>query len=326
MVAYSVSEHPLPILENRPVGPGLYWLVLDAAAAPEASVHVWADCRPGQFVMLDIPSPVSGVVAAPFAFRRPFSLMDVQVNRSELHFLYKVVGAGTEAMAARLPGQHLGVLGPLGKGFPGLLPPHHATAALPAAAVTLMIAGGIGIAPFYYVSCDMRRKYAGLATPPQPLRCLYGARTAADLGPVAALAAGIGPLVLTTNDGSHGGPPGTVVDALNAQPALMADVNQVFVCGPTRMMDAVVAWMMAHHPDVPVWVSLETPMPCGTGACSGCVMPRVVAGGLPAKICVEGPVMPARSLIWPLGTWPEDASMAASSSSCAAGRESCPPA
>ena len=49
--------------------------------------------------------------------------------------------------------------------------------------------------------------------------------------------------------------------------------------------------------DLDFWISLESYMPCGFGACFGCVIPAPPGGrSRYRRVCLEGPCFPAREL------------------------------
>ena len=84
---------------------------------------------PGQFFMLEapgrlLPRPISLALAPP----------------GELAFLIDPIGPGTRALCTLTAGDHVGVLGPLGKGF-------DLEVERP-----LLVGGGIGVAPLPYLS------------------------------------------------------------------------------------------------------------------------------------------------------------------------------
>ncbi len=227
-------------------------------------------CQPGQFVMVDLPE-------ARFMFRRPFSVLQT-LNGREFDLYYKVVGEGTRMMAAWEPGLQTRVLGPLGNRF---APPSQPGSAL-------YIGGGIGIAPLFFLG----------KTTQKPGHCLYGIRTAGELGLHDELKALFGDrLHVSTDDGSAGFH-GNVCQLLEARPELAQGAQEAYVCGPTPMMAAVARLLPQLNPAMRVQVSLEEHMPCGTGACTGCVVPRADQL-LPSKVCVEGPVFDARCIAWP---------------------------
>jgi dihydroorotate dehydrogenase electron transfer subunit len=64
------------------------------------------------------------------------------------------------------------------------------------------------------------------------------------------------------------------------------------------MMHAVA--QLAERHGVPCWLSLETPMACGFGACFSCVtrVKQSDGGWDYRRVCVEGPIFEAASLAW----------------------------
>jgi NAD(P)H-flavin reductase len=84
---------------------------------------------PGQFFMLEAPGRL---------LPRPFSLC--LAPPGELSFLVDPVGPGTQALCRLRPGDEIGVLGPLGRGY-------RLDVGRP-----LLVGGGIGIAPLPYLA------------------------------------------------------------------------------------------------------------------------------------------------------------------------------
>ena len=96
-------ELPLSVKSNDPVNGEYRRLVL---AAPQ---DLLARCRAGQFFHLLCPQAGG---ETPY-LRRPMSIYGFYPDQGELHFLYKVTGAGTRALATLALGDRLNVLGPL---------------------------------------------------------------------------------------------------------------------------------------------------------------------------------------------------------------------
>jgi dihydroorotate dehydrogenase electron transfer subunit len=257
-----VQDHVCEVVFNRDCGRGLKWLRLKTCSGEFA-------CQPGQFVMLDLPDPR-------FFFRRPFSVLDVP-QPGVIDIYYKIVGQGTAQMAELLPGEVMRCLGPLGIGFTPPEEPEN----------LLYIGGGIGIAPLYHLGKSL----------PKAGHCVYGVRDAAEVGLKQELQRVFGSrLWLATDNGSEGFH-GNVCQLLESQPELVLSAKDAYICGPTRMMQATAELLLRLNPDLRVQVSLEERMPCGTGACTGCVVPRADQY-LPSKVCVEGPVFDARAIRW----------------------------
>jgi dihydroorotate dehydrogenase electron transfer subunit len=186
---------------------------------------------PGQFFMLEAPGR---------PLPRPFSLCTAPPG--ELGFLVEPLGPGTTAIAGLDVGEKIHVTGPLGRGF-------DLDVGRP-----LLVGGGIGIAPFPYLSEQLGR-------PPAVL----GFRTAFH-----AEAAALVPNATVVLD------PVLVTEALPAEP------GDVLACGPEPMLDALAARLPGAQ------LAREAPMACGYGACYGCVVER---DDRYLRLCLEGPVL-----------------------------------
>jgi dihydroorotate dehydrogenase electron transfer subunit len=214
----------LVVVANDAVGP--YALIRLGRGGLDAGT-------PGQFFMLEAPGRL---------LPRPFSLCTAPT--AELGFLVDPVGPGTAAIAGLERGDAIRVTGPLGNGF-------DLTVARP-----LLVGGGIGIAPFPYLS-------QRLGNPP----ALLGFRTAHH-----AEAAALVPNAEVVLD------PTLVTDALPDDP------GDVLACGPEPMLDALERLTPGAQ------LAREAPMACGYGACYGCV---VELDGAYRRLCVDGPVLTA---------------------------------
>jgi len=217
-----VRSERLTVRGSEAVGP--YSLVRLGRGQLEAGT-------PGQFFMLEAPGRV---------LPRPFSLCIAP--KGELGFLVDPIGPGTIAIARLERGDAIRVTGPLGNGFDLTVPR------------PLLVGGGIGIAPFPYLS-------ERLGGPP----ALLGFRTAHH-----AEAAALVPNAEVVLD------PTFVTDALPDDP------GDVLACGPEPMLDALERLAPASQ------LAREAPMACGYGACYGCVVER---DGRYVRLCLEGPVL-----------------------------------
>ncbi|HUY97925.1 MAG TPA: dihydroorotate dehydrogenase electron transfer subunit [Verrucomicrobiae bacterium] len=227
---------------------------------------------PGEFCQLRVgpgPTPL---------LRRPFSVCRADPEAGTLSFYLGIVGEGTARLAALRRGDRLGVLGPLGRGF--TVPP--------APSVLLMVAGGLGAAPFPLLAAACQRRGVELIW-------LNGAATAPRLFPVERLQVPVA-AHLVTEDGSQG-ERGRVTDRLGP---LLAGVDRVAACGPNPMLAAVAAAVAALAPTLPLEVSLEAPMGCGFGVCLGCAIPVRTPSGPALQLCCRvGPVLAAETVDWP---------------------------
>ena len=272
----------VPVVEQVRLARDTYRLRL---AAPELAREV----VPGQFFMIRAPGVINPLLG------RPFALYDVWLDRSGnpagIDIAYLVVGKMTGLMATWTPGELVEVWGPLGNGFP-----------MADCGRLLLVAGGIGNTPFLAVAREALglRRY-GRRAPATALACdqvtfCYGVRSAEYLAGLEDFEALNVETRLATDDGSRGHKgyvTELVAEVLKDCPAAN---TRIYCCGPEPMMHAV-AKLAAGH-DVRCWLSLETPMACGFGACFSCVT-RVKQPDCEwdyRRTCVEGPVFPAEQL------------------------------
>ena len=241
--------------------------------------------RAGRFFMLRRDDALSPAIPRPFSVFR-------QREDGGLEFLIKVMGAGTRALAACRAGDRLVAVGPLGNGWPVL----EASPAEP----LVMVAGGIGSAPFHMAIEDALAGVDGAApADPSALCLVYGGRHEGLLYDLAEFEALGVPVIACTDDGSRGFH-GNVVQALEAawERGDLPRAGRVLTCGPDPMMRAVVA--TAAGAGMPSWVSLETYMGCGVGICNGCAVPTCEEGPMGswpfAKCCVDGPVFATEAI------------------------------
>jgi dihydroorotate dehydrogenase electron transfer subunit len=253
------SQVTLPLLRRESIG-GLYHVL--TFDHPEGTAAL-----PGQFTMVRGAEWGEAPLLA-----RPMSYLTAGTTPS---ILIKVIGEGTLRMGRAEPGEPFTLLGPLGRPWRAPSPGRR----------TVLVAGGVGIAPILFFARALAAQASG---GPKPI-AIYGGRSARDL-PLDDELAELTELTVTTEDGSRGAA-GRVTDVLAD---LLGPDREVYTCGPDRMM-AKVAEMCAKR-DVPCDVSLETPMACGYGVCLGCPVPTTEGAYLYA--CVEGPCVDARRVDW----------------------------
>ena len=267
-----IHDHSATVSENRDLGASHFLLTLEAE--PIATT-----ASPGQFAMLRFPGCLDPLLP------RPMSISDVLPadgrRPGRLQILHKVVGRGTDRLAALKPGERLQVLGPLGKPFSIPSPAAEGSRAL-------MVAGGIGVAIFPFLVPALKR--AGL----KPI-LRFGSRSARELVRKDWFERRGVEVRTATEDGSEG-TKGFVTPLL--QEALgCLQISVVYACGPQAMLKAVGGIMSTSG--VSAQLSLESYMGCGIGACLGCVVKvRRDGGFVYARICVDGPTFPASEVLW----------------------------
>lgn len=246
---------------------------------------------PGQFVMLrlnDRNDPLLG---------RAFALYDVvrdsQGQADAIDIVYMTLGRMTGLLAEKRVGDRLDIWGPLGNGF-----------RIPSAEHLIVVAGGVGHTPFLALTRAAlgRERYApALYQPPsyQRVTICYGVRRAEQLAGVADFQKAGAEVHVATDDGSqghHGTAVDLLADCLQAMPPASA-LPVVVCCGPKVMMHAAARYALDR--EVPCYLSLETPMACGIGACFSCVVKvRQEDGSWDyRRACVEGPIFDASRLV-----------------------------
>ncbi|MDR2405910.1 MAG: hypothetical protein LBE27_06025 [Deltaproteobacteria bacterium] len=232
---------------------------------------------PGQFVRLKIMDYyLLNSPAPPFRplFDRPFSF-----HRSEgthLHFLIREVGPGTGLFRELPKGAQLRLTGPLGKG-----PVELARGSGP----LVMVAGGAGMGPMGIL------KGRGFS----PLILLYGERTASSQMERSYVEGLAEELIAVTEDGSGYGGKGLVTQPLMEVLARLGKSATVYACGPTGLL--VEVERICKENQNPLFVAAEAFMACGLGVCLTCS--QETTSGKRARLCLEGPVFPGGTLIYP---------------------------
>lgn len=232
--------------------------------APE----ICTSARPGSFVHVRISGCGDHIL------RRPFSICNV-AESGELTVIYKVVGAGTEALSRLKSGDECDLLGPLGKPFSRPLDDE----------VPVLLGGGYGSAAMFMLTKES--KTPGVA--------LLGARNSKDILLSAEYRAFGFDVRISTDDGSAG-LKGRVTDLL---PGVLKDYAgrklRFYACGPMPMLLALAGLLPdLGYPESEL--SLDHLMCCGVGACFACVV-KIKAdnadGFRYARTCSEGPVFRA---------------------------------
>ncbi len=234
--------------------------------------RIAAATRPGQFAMLRVGSGYDPLL------RRPFSICGTKGDL--ILVLYDVVGRGTTLMSAMEAGDDVTVLGPLGHGF----------SSGSGDRMSLLVAGGIGIAPLLYLAQTMTE---------QPYRLLAGFRTATAVIDATSAVGASKDVSVATDDGTagHHGPVTDLLRAHLAERGSRGSALGVYACGPKAMLRKVAT--MTLEKGIACQVSLEAYMACGLGACQGCAV-RAAAGQERTyyHVCKDGPVFPVQAVDW----------------------------
>lgn len=228
------------------------------------SKAVLSEIKPGQFVHIKVGEGTE------FMLRRPISICDLDMNEETLTLIFKIFGEGTEMLARLKPDQAINLLIPCGNGYP---------IDLIEADEVLLIGGGIGVPPLYYLGKKLKEKNIKVTA-------ILGFQSAADVFYEEAFQS-LGATYIATNDGTYA-TEGFVTDVIDH---FDLKGDYYFSCGPTPMLKAVETKL---H-DTKGFLSLEERMGCGIGACYACVV-KTQDGESNKKVCQDGPVFEANEV------------------------------
>ena len=236
------------ILSNEPLTDSVYKMVLGGDTS--------AITASGQFVNIQLSGKF---------LRRPISVCDY--DEKTLTIVYKVVGKGTEAMAAMVAGEKLDILTGLGNGYDLSLSGDR----------PVLLGGGVGVPPMY----NLAKK---LIAEGKKVSVILGFNTKSEIFYEEEFKKLGCDVTVTTVDGSYG-VKGFVTTALDAM-----DYTYFYTCGPEPMLKAVYKVSKTSGQ-----MSFEERMGCGFGACMGCSC-KTLTGY--KRICKEGPVMKKEEILW----------------------------
>ena len=247
------------VVSNEKLCPRFYLLKI---AAPSIVKQI----KPGQFIHIRVSDGLE-----PF-FRRPFS---VYRALKYVEILYEPIGEGTKVLAAKKKGDRLDILGPLG--MPFTLPSKETKQ-------VVMIAGGIGVAPFLILSDVLKNKGYDLVL-------LYGGRTKGHVYPMREFKQNGCKVFVATDDGGAGvkGKVSRLFSKINLDP----ETTFLYTCGPHAMMAVVQEFARRHH--LKGEAACEELMACALGACLGCSI-QTKSGY--KTVCCDGPVFDLEEVVF----------------------------
>ena len=236
------------IVSNEALTDSVYKMVLsgDTSAITAA----------GQFVNIQLSGKF---------LRRPISVCDY--SDETLTIVYKVVGKGTEQMAAMSSGEKLDILTGLGNGYDLSL----------SGSKPVLLGGGVGVPPMY----NLAKK---LIAEGKTVTVILGFNTKSEVFYEEEFKTLGCDVIVATADGSHG------VKGFATTPLADLDYTYFYTCGPEPMLKAVYKATSTSGQ-----MSFEERMGCGFGACMGCSC-KTLTGY--KRICKEGPVMKKEEILW----------------------------
>jgi len=261
------------IEQNELIAPSIYQMILspssnnmnDVIKPVQSDVEV----KPGQFIYLRINDGTEPLL------RRPISIHDYNPLTKQITLIYRIKGDGTKRISSKKRDEMIDVLGPLGNGFTYESMKHKHV---------VIIGGGIGIPPLYYLAKKILESGVTITT-------LLGFQSAEDAILIEQFAL-LGEVRVATIDGSLG-TKGTVLDLINEGDKW----DTFYSCGPKGMLRGIQEKWEAEQ--INGYISLEERMGCGVGACYGCIIkvdPNIEPSGY-KKVCSDGPVFSFREVI-----------------------------
>ncbi len=192
----------------------------------------------------------------------PMSIADYEEEKQVLRIIFKVVGEGTRSLRDR--SGFFGVKGFLGNGFKTR--GHDRI---------LFVAGGSGIAPLPLLTryCTIDNCIVDV---------VWGVKSSDMLFNIEKVALNPGSVYYATEDCSYGfcGMVPQVLQYIIEKEGVKW--STIIAVGPKPMLKSICSTI---DPSIEVYVSLETMVKCGLGACGSCVLKP-----LPKLLCIHGPV------------------------------------
>lgn len=246
-----------PVIETKKVHKNIF---VQKIYSPEIARII----KPGQFLNIRVSENYFPLL------RRPFSICDV--DDENIFIMFNVLGEGTKILAHKNQGELLDILGPLGNGFN--LDGSYDTA--------IIVAGGLGSAPFPFVTKYLKNK--------KNILSFVGGRTEDDV-----ITFGMENVLTSSDDGSVGFR-GNVVQLLEKNfNTINISSSKVFACGPTPMLSSLKEFCLKHNLDCEV--STESAMACGFGICQGCPIESTTQKDKYLLICKDGPVFNVKDVV-----------------------------
>lgn len=255
-----VLKEDLTIVSQREIAPKIFEMVLNG--------EMVQDMKVGQFLHLRVPDPSK-------LLRRPISICEIDRKNNQATIVYRVERAGTAILSQLRAGDKVDTMGPQGNGFD--------LSVLEARQKALLIGGGIGVPPLVETAKQLKAKGVEVTSV-----IGFANKDALILEEKLRL---YGDVYVTTDDGSYGikGYVSTIIDTFD----WVADA--VYSCGAPGMLKYVDK-KFENHPHA--YLSMESRMACGMGACYACVVHlRNQNEAANKRVCEDGPVFETGSIV-----------------------------
>jgi NAD(P)H-flavin reductase len=259
----NAKSYVCELKSNIPVTEDIFILQFDLPVTP----HADAMPKAGQFYMI---KHERGSVFLP----RPISIFEYNAHENSLKFLIAKHGKGTEELSHLCCNEKVRLTGPFGNYWSQYLPVDGKVA---------LVGGSLGVAPLSALVAEK---------PDYNFHIFAGFKNGFDDKEKESQVIGAGlkakKIFVAAEDGR------------NAQNGRIIDIfydpknyDAVFGCGPMAMLRVLKEKCESHG--VPCFISVESRMACGAGACLGCTI-RTTQGN--KRCCADGPIFPAGEVIF----------------------------
>ena len=255
----AIRLETMKVVSQQEIAPAIFELLLQGEMV-EAM-------KAGQFLHLRVPDDAH-------LLRRPISISSIDKANKQCHLIYRIEGSGTAIFSTLKTGDSLDVMGPQGNGFDLSDLEQHSR--------VLLVGGGIGVPPLLEVAKQLHERGVDLTT-----LLIFTNKYAVILEDELAE---FGQVFVTTDDGSYGikGNVSVVIDEFDTE------FDAIYSCGAPGMMKYI-NQTFYNHPRA--YLSLESRMACGMGACYACVLKVPNSETVSQRVCEDGPVFKTGTVV-----------------------------
>ena len=247
------------VVSQEEIAPAIFELVLEG--------EMVETMKAGQFLHLRVPDDAH-------LLRRPISISSIDKLKKQCHLIYRIEGSGTAIFSSLKSGDSLDVMGPQGNGFD--------LSELNKDSKILLVGGGIGVPPLLEVAKQLNERGVEITT-------VLGFATK-DAVILEDELAQYSQVFVTTDDGSYG-TQGNVSVVINE---CDTEFDAIYSCGAPGMMKYI-NQTFYDHPRA--YLSLESRMACGMGACYACVLKIPDSETVSQRVCEDGPVFKTGTVV-----------------------------
>ena len=247
------------VVSQEEIAPAIFELVLEG--------EMIEAMKAGQFLHLRVPDDAH-------LLRRPISISSIDKPNNQCHLIYRVEGSGTAIFSRLKADDFLDVMGPQGNGFD--------LSELDDYCKVLLVGGGIGVPPLLEVAKQLHERGVEITTV-----LGFSNRNAVILDDELAKYSQV---FVTTDDGSHSikGNVSVVINEFDTE------FDAIYSCGAPGMMKYI---NQTFHDHPRAYLSLESRMACGMGACYACVLKVPDNETVSQRVCEDGPVFKTGTVV-----------------------------